>query len=52
MLNLFIFLLRENQLVKDVVNLREGGHKVALNESNFNINAAGSTQACKKPKQL
>ena len=42
-----MFSSRQNQLLKDVVNLEEGGHNVTLNESNFNINATGSTQACK-----
>jgi len=50
MLKHFIFSSRENHLLKDVVNLQEGGHKVTLNESNFNINATGSSQACKNPK--
>ena len=50
MLKHFIFSSREKELVKDVDNLQEGGHKVTLNESKFNINATGPTHACKKPK--
>jgi hypothetical protein len=50
MLKYFIFSSRENQLVKDVVNLQEGGHKVTLNDCNLNVNATGFIQACKKPK--
>jgi len=42
-----MFSSRQNQLLKDVVNLEEGGHKVTLNESNFKINATGSIQACR-----